>query len=94
MKTLYQQLRIPPQASPKAIHQAFLRLARKFDPALHQSQAHPDAQAQYEEIYKAYRTLMDPDRRYVYDQSLQMQPYAQRGQTPRFTGGERKIAGK
>lgn len=90
MKTLYQELRITPHASPKVIQQAFLRLARKFDPSLPQNQSNPNAPAQYEAILSAYRTLIDSDRRYIYDQSLQMLPLAQRAYVTRISGAVTK----
>ena len=90
MKTLYQKLRITPQATPRMVQQAFLRLARKYDPSLPQNQANPDAPAQYDAINEAYRTLIDPDRRYLYDQSLQMLPFAERVRSGRANGGDRK----
>ncbi len=58
MKTLYDQLSVTVQASPKAIQQAFFRLAKKFDPKNPANHGIADAGTHYRTVHEAYRILM------------------------------------
>lgn len=66
MRTYYEVLGVPRNAEEQQIRQAFRRLAR---------QLHPDSGSQgsterFREVTEAYRTLMDPERRRRYDETL------------------------
>ena len=78
MKTHYEQLGLPPQASVRAIEKAFLRLARKFDPKDPANWGNADARAQYQAVYEAFRTLRDANARRNYDATLRPQSLSQR----------------
>ena len=80
MKTLYDQLGLTVQASPKVIQQAFFRLAKKFDPKNPANQGNAEAGAQYQAVRDAYRILSDSAFRHKYDQSLQAPTLMQRVQ--------------
>lgn len=90
MKTLYECLGITPQASQKAIQQAFFRLARKFDPNNPANRGNVAARDQYLAVQYAYRTLADADARANYDRSLQKQSPLHRG---KVHGASHKHAG-
>src|SRR5690348_15444107 len=69
--TYYEELGVPPDASPDAIHEAYRNVARLL---------HPDAQTnlvlkesaevQMKRINHLYDTLSDPERRRRYDQDV------------------------
>jgi curved DNA-binding protein CbpA len=68
--TLYGILGLNPNAGDDAIRAAYRLLARRFHP-----DAGEDASAEkFREITEAYETLSDPQRRRVYDRSLQPPP--------------------
>ena len=78
MKTHYEQLGLPPQASARAIEKAFLRLARKFNPMDPANRGSADACTQYQAVFEAYRTLRDANARRIYDSTLRPQSLSQR----------------
>jgi molecular chaperone DnaJ len=83
MKTLYDQLGVTAQATPKAIQQAFFRLAKKFDPKSPANHGDADAGARYRSVHDAYRILSDSELRQEYDRSLQSPTLTQRVLTAR-----------
>ena len=83
MKTLYDQLGVTVQASPKAIQQSFFRLAKKFDPKNPANQGNAAASVQYLAVREAYRILSDTETRRKYDQSLVAPTLTQRVQNAR-----------
>jgi DnaJ-class molecular chaperone len=74
LKTLYDRLGLPPQASTKLIQQAFYRLVKKFDPYNPDNQGTADAYSNYLNVHDAYRVLSDPEARRQYDMTLCAQP--------------------
>lgn len=83
MKTLYERLGVTAQASPKAIQQAFFRLAKKFDPKNPANHGDVNADAQYRSVHDAFRLLSDSELRQKYDHSLQSPTLTQRVQNAR-----------
>ena len=92
MKTLYELLGVTAQASPKAIQQAFFRLAKKFDPKNPANHGDVNADAQYRSVHDAYRLLSDSELRQKYDHSLRSPTLTRRVQNARtlWTGNETK----
>ncbi len=69
--TLYEELGVPPDASPEAIREAYRNVARLLHP---DSQTNPllkeSAEAQMKRINHLHDILCDPERRRRYDQEL------------------------
>jgi len=61
---LYDVLNVHDEATEKEIKMAFLTLAKKYHPDINDS---PDAKVKFSEINEAYETLIDQDRRDIYD---------------------------
>jgi DnaJ-class molecular chaperone len=91
MKTFYELLGVTAQASPKAIQQAFFRLAKKFDPKSPANHGDADAGAKYKSVHDAFRILSDLELRQAYDRSLQAPTLTQRVRNARAlrTGNEK-----
>jgi molecular chaperone DnaJ len=65
-KSYYEILEIEKTASEKEIKLAYHRLAKKYHPDLNKND--PKAKEKFIEIKNAYDTLIDPERRKIYDQ--------------------------
>ena len=65
-KNFYQILEIEEDADEKEIKIAYKRLAKKYHPDLNKSD--PLAKEKFIELKKAYDTLIDPEKRKIYDQ--------------------------
>ena len=68
MKTPYDILGVPRNASDEAIRMAFRRAAKAFHPDI--NAADPAAEQQLKQIIAAYEILKTPQQRAMYDQSL------------------------
>jgi curved DNA-binding protein CbpA len=68
MKTPYEILGVPRNASDEAIRMAFRRAAKAFHPDI--NAADPAAEQQLKQIIAAYEILKTPQQRAMYDQSL------------------------
>jgi len=66
-KDYYKILEIDGDASEEEIKLAYRRLAKKYHPDLNKSD--PKAKEKFIELYDAYNTLIDPERRKIYDQA-------------------------
>lgn len=64
MTDYYEILGVSPDAGKDEIKSAFRKKAREFHPDVNKA---PDAEAKFKELGKAYETLMDEDKRSVYD---------------------------
>lgn len=64
-KDYYQILGVKPDASSKAIKDAYRRLARKYHPDVSKE---PDAEQKFKDVSEAYEVLKDPEKRAQYDQ--------------------------
>lgn len=64
MADYYEVLRIDKNASKEDIKSAFRKMARKYHPDINKE---PGAEEKFKEIGKAYDTLMDDDKRALYD---------------------------
>src|SRR5258708_17957308 len=62
---LYALLGLAPGASPAEIKRAYRRLARRYHPGINPGER--AAESLYGRIAEAYETLVDPDRRRIYD---------------------------
>ena len=74
--TLYSVLRVPEEASPEEIKQAYRRLVKLWHPDLH-----PDdmsAEKRMQEITEAYTVLSDPAKKQKYDSKLSQTRAAER----------------
>jgi len=67
MKTYYSILDIPVNADFKTIKNAYRKLVKKFHPDINKNNKNTKI---FEEITKAYKTLIDPEKRKLYDLSL------------------------
>jgi DnaJ-class molecular chaperone len=65
-KNLYQILEIEENANEEDIKIAYRRLAKKFHPDLNKNDPH--AKDKFIELKSAYDTLIDPEKRKIYDQ--------------------------
>eukprot|EP00754_Rhynchopus_humris_P001651 Rhum_TRINITY_DN1094_c0_g1::Rhum_TRINITY_DN1094_c0_g1_i1::g.3252::m.3252 len=61
-RSLYETLGVPASAEPHDIRAAYHHLARELHP-----DRHPDKEAEFKEVQRAYETLSDPNRRACYD---------------------------
>ena len=61
----YQILEVEKNASKDDIKKAFRQKARKLHPDVNKE---PDAEEKFKELGRAYETLMDDDKRALYDQ--------------------------
>jgi hypothetical protein len=68
MSTLYQILGLPQGADEQQVKTAFRKLARCFHPDVNTNDA--AAERRFKDISAAYKTLMDPHARAVYDRAL------------------------
>jgi hypothetical protein len=66
MANLYATLNINRSATPNEIKSAYRRLARKYHPDVNSD---PSAAAKFAQINEAYQTLIDPERRKMYDRT-------------------------
>jgi curved DNA-binding protein len=64
-KDYYKILGVDRKADPKAITQAFRRLAREYHPDVNKASG---AEAKFKEVNEAYQVLSDPQKRARYDQ--------------------------
>ena len=69
-KDYYKILGVERSADPKALSQAFRRLARQHHPDVNRGDK--GAEAKFKEINEAYQVLNDPERRARYDQILEL----------------------
>src|SRR5258708_34615399 len=69
---LYALLGLAPGASPAEIKRAYRRLARRYHPGINPGDR--AAESLYGRIAKAYETLVDPDRRRIYDSAGESVP--------------------
>lgn len=65
MSDFYEILGVSKQASKDEIKSAFRNMARKYHPDVNKS---PDAEEKFKELGRAYETLMDDEKRALYDQ--------------------------
>ena len=63
-KDYYALLGVTPDATSAQIKSAYRKLAKQYHPDVNDS---PDAAEKFREITEAYDTLLDPDRRSLYD---------------------------
>lgn len=73
MATLYDELGLPPSASPEAIRQAYRQLARQHHPDAvdpHDERARAAATVRFQRLNDAHDVLSDPARRRSYDLML------------------------
>jgi curved DNA-binding protein CbpA len=81
--THYELLGVPREAPPEKVAEAYFERSRLFHPDLRHrddlSRFEKELTAVFERMKKAYETLSDPDKRALYDQSLEAAP------TPVFT---------
>ena len=68
IKTYYEVLDLPEEASAKEIKQAFRSHVKEWHPDLHPEKA--DAAEKTQELNEAYSVLSDPDKRLKYDEYL------------------------
>jgi preprotein translocase subunit Sec63 len=66
----YKLLQLAPDASPQELRQAFRRLSKRYHPDTTELPA-DQAEEAFRQLQLAYLTLSDPERRRVYDSSLQ-----------------------
>src|SRR5574344_781277 len=64
MADYYETLGVSKNAGKDEIKSAFRKMARKYHPDVNKA---PDAEAKFKELGKAYETLMDDDKRSLYD---------------------------
>jgi len=76
-KTHYELLQVLPTASTKIIKAAYLSLVKDCHPDLNPGDIH--ALEMSKALNEAYRTLMDPQLRKKYDQSIKRRPTAMPG---------------
>ncbi len=67
MKDYYRTLEVHPKATTQEIKKAYRKLAVKYHP---DKSNYEDADRLFAAINEAYRTLSDPDKRFVYDTAL------------------------
>ncbi len=66
MANLYATLGVNRTATPNEIKSAYRRLARRYHPDVNKD---PSASVKFAQINEAYQTLIDPERRKVYDRT-------------------------
>ncbi|MBD3341172.1 MAG: DnaJ domain-containing protein, partial [Candidatus Lokiarchaeota archaeon] len=64
-KDYYKILGVDEDASEEEIKSAFKKLARRYHPDLNQDD--PSAHSKFIKLREAYETLIDPDKRKIYD---------------------------
>src|SRR5574344_2827293 len=64
MADYYEVLGVSKDAGKDEIKSAFRKMARKYHPDVNKA---PDAEEKFKEIGKAYETLMNDDKRFLYD---------------------------
>lgn len=72
--TLYDRLKVAPDAPPEVLRAAYKALAQKFHP---DRNADPSATAMMALINEAFRVLSDPQLRLEYDRGLDLEPTEQ-----------------
>jgi curved DNA-binding protein len=87
-KNYYKILGVDKTAAPKAIKQAYRRLARKYHPDVNPNE--PSAEANFKDVTEAYEVVGDAEKRRKYDElganwKIYEQANAQGGQNP-FAG--------
>lgn len=69
-KNYYKILQVDKNASKEIIDKAYKTLAKKYHPDLHDSSNKLELESVLKEINEAYETLSDPEKRKLYDASL------------------------
>ena len=84
MKTHYQALRIPQEATAEHIKRSYRSLVKRCHPDLFPSgsEAHAEAGRQMREINVAYATLSNPRKRATYDRTLKRHSSPYQGPKP------------
>eukprot|EP00834_Sanchytrium_tribonematis_P007300 NODE_641_length_5078_cov_0.784093.p4 type:complete len:147 gc:universal NODE_641_length_5078_cov_0.784093:1459-1899(+) len=78
--TLYEILDLPTYATKKTIKQQFYKLSKQYHPDL--SDGNPE---KFKELQEAYSTLVDDDKRRVYDnQNVRIRSFSQRTAYPQY----------
>lgn len=70
MKDYYKILEVNKEASPEIIAKVYKILAKKYHPDLQKDSNKSECEEKFKEISEAYETLSDPEKRSVYDSSL------------------------
>ncbi len=83
-KTYYEILGVSRTATPEQIKRRYRQLARKYHPDVAQDKA--AAQATFVQISEAYQTLSNPDKRTIYDASLDAEMFRVETRRPSTSG--------
>ena len=87
-RTYYEVLDVPRTATPEQIKRRYRRLARQYHPDVAEDKA--AAKAAFLDISEAYRTLINPDKRVIYDVSIDAEMFrVQTSRTRASTSAER-----
>lgn len=91
-RTHYDTLRVPRDAAPVAIHQAYQRLSQKYHPDKHSA----DDQVRHERIQKAlnqaYAVLSNPQRRLEYNSQMEAKATKTSGHAGSTTARARSVS--
>lgn len=89
---LYATLGLDRDASVTDIKRAYRRLARKYHPGINPGDR--AARTMFERVSEAYETLVDPERRRVYDASGDLSPAASEGVAFEFAGFDFSVSAR